>query len=59
MGGLFAGRFRSSLIEADGYLLNCQPDIELNRVRASMVGVPGDYPGSRCRANPLGGPDRL
>ena len=41
-GGLFEGRFRSSLIEADGYLLACQRYIELNPVRASMVSAPGD-----------------
>jgi putative transposase len=41
-GGLFAGRFLSSLIEADGYLLACQRYIELNPVRAAMVDAPGD-----------------
>ena len=42
-GGLFEGRFRSSLIEADGYLLACQRYIELNPVRAGMVDVSADY----------------
>ena len=32
-GGLFEGRFRSSLIEADGYLLACQRYIEQNPVQ--------------------------
>ena len=36
-GGWFEGRFRSSLIEADRYLLACQRYIELNAVRAAMV----------------------
>ena len=53
-GGLFEGRFRSSLIEADGYLLACQRYIELNPVRAAMVAAPGDYPWSSYRANALG-----
>jgi putative transposase len=56
-GGLFEGRFRSSLIEADGYLLACQRYIELNPVRTSMVSAPGDYPWSSYRANALGGSD--
>jgi putative transposase len=54
-GGLFEGRFRSSLIEADAYLLACQRYIELNPVRASMVPAPGAYPWSSYRANALGG----
>jgi len=58
-GGLFEGRYRSSLIEADGYLLACQRYIELNPVRAGMVQAPGDYPWSSYRANALGGADPL
>ena len=53
-GGLFEGRFRSSLIDADGYLLCCQRYIELNPVRAGMVEAPGDYPWSSYRANAHG-----
>lgn len=45
-GGLFEGRYRSALIEADRYLLACYRYIELNPVRASMVVAPGDYPWS-------------
>jgi len=56
-GGLFEGRFRSSLIEADTYLLACQRYIELNPVRASMVSAPGEYPWSSYRANALGASD--
>jgi len=56
-GGLFEGRFRSSLIDADAYLFACQRYIELNPVRAAMVGAPGEYPWSSYRANALGGPD--
>ena len=58
-GGLFEGRFRSSLIEADTYLLACQRYIELNPVRASMVSVPGDYRWSSHRANALGRQDSM
>jgi putative transposase len=54
-GGLFEGRFRSSLIEAEVYLLACQRYIELNPVRASMVRAPGEYPWSSYRANALSG----
>ncbi len=57
--GLFEGRFRSSLIEADTYLLACQRYIELNPVRASMVSVPGDYRWSSHRANALGRQDSV
>jgi hypothetical protein len=57
--GLFEGRFRSSLIEADTYLLACQRYIELNPVRASMVSVPGDYRWSSHRANALGCQDSV
>jgi len=56
-GGLFEGRFRSSLVEADAYLLACQRYIELNPVRALMVRAPGAYPWSSYRANALGGTD--
>jgi putative transposase len=56
---LFEGRFRSSLIEADTYLLTCQRYIELNPVRASMVSAPGDYRWSSHRANALGRQDSV
>lgn len=56
-GGLFEGRFRSSVIEADGYLLACMRYIELNPVRAAMVTAPGDYRWSSYRANALGEAD--
>ena len=58
-GGLFEGRFRSSLIEADGYLLTCQRYIELNPVRAGMVEAPADYRWSSYRANALGDADAV
>jgi putative transposase len=58
-GGLFEGRFRSSLLEADAYLLACQRYIELNPVRAKLVAAPGDYRWSSYRVNALGAPDAL
>jgi putative transposase len=56
-GPLFEGRFRSALIEADGYLRACQPYIELNPVRAGMVAAPGECPRSSYRANAPGHSD--
>ena len=47
-GTLFDGRFRSSVIEANTYLLACQRYIELNPLRAGMVEAPGDYPFSNA-----------
>jgi len=56
-GPLFEGRFRSSIIEGDTYLLACQRYIELNPVRARMVDSPADYPWSSYGANALGHKD--
>jgi putative transposase len=53
-GTLFEGRFRSSLIEGDRYLLACQRYIEINPVRAELVVDLGEYPWSSYRANALG-----
>jgi putative transposase len=50
-GTLWEGRFKSSLVQQDGYLLKCQRYIELNPVRAGMVLHPGDYPWSSYRAS--------
>lgn len=45
-GTLWEGRYRSSLIEAERYLLACMVYMDLNPVRAGMVNAPGDYPWS-------------
>jgi len=45
-GTLWEGRYRSTLIQADRYLLACMVYIDLNPVRARMVAQPGDYPWS-------------
>ncbi|WPL15244.1 Transposase [Thiorhodovibrio winogradskyi] len=58
-GTLWDSRYKSSLIQADIYLLRCQRYIELNPVRADMVRDPGEYPWSSYRANGLGASDPL
>ncbi len=42
-GTLWEGRHKSSLIDADNYLLRCYRYIEMNPVRAGMVTKPDDY----------------
>ena len=42
-GTLFEGRFKSCLVQENGYFLNCLRYIELNPVRAGMVVDPGAY----------------
>lgn len=53
-GTLWDSRYKSSLIQADTYLLTCQRYIELNPVRAAMVEDPADYRWSSYRAHALG-----
>jgi len=50
-GTLFEGRFRSSLVQSERYLLACMRYIELNPVRAHMVDQAEDYPWSSYRHN--------
>lgn len=42
-GTLWEGRFRSSIIDSERYLLICYRYIELNPVRLGLVAHPGDY----------------
>ncbi|MBV5305137.1 MAG: transposase [Desulfobulbaceae bacterium] len=42
-GSLWEGRYKSSPIQADEYLLACCRYIELNPVRAGLVDLPGQY----------------
>ena len=42
-GTLWEGRFKSSLVQTEAYLLACYTYIELNPVRAGMVKHPGHY----------------
>ena len=58
-GTLWEGRFRSCLTQEDAYLLACQRYIELNPVRAGMVGHPAEYRWSSYRANAQGEHDAL
>ncbi|MDD2760077.1 MAG: transposase [Methylomonas sp.] len=50
-GTLFEGRFKSSLVDSELYLLTCMRYIELNPVRAGMVADPGQYPWSSFRTH--------
>jgi putative transposase len=45
-GSLWEGRFKSSLIDSEGYLLTCHRYIELNPVRAGLADHPAAYPWS-------------
>src|SRR5574338_807382 len=58
-GTLWDSRYKSSLVQADAYLLRCQRYIELNPVRAAMVDDPVHYRWSSYRANGLGEADPL
>jgi len=58
-GTLWEGRFRSCLIQEDSYLLVSQRYVELNPVRAGMVGHPAEYRWSSYRANAQGEADEL
>jgi putative transposase len=42
-GSLWEGRFKSSLVDSERYVLACYRYIELNPVRAGMVRLPSDY----------------
>jgi len=53
-GTLWEGRFKSSLVDSEKYLLTCMRYIELNPVRASMVMHPGEYPWSSYASNAMG-----
>ncbi|MDD5031089.1 MAG: transposase [Rhodoferax sp.] len=45
-GTLWEGRYKSTLIQTDRYLLACMAYIDLNPVRAGLVTQPQDYPWS-------------
>ena len=48
-GTLWEGRYKSSLVQSDAYLLACCRYIELNPVRARIVVAPDAYRWSSCR----------
>jgi putative transposase len=58
-GTLWEGRFRSSIVQEQGYLLRCYRYIELNPVRAGMVRHPRDYRWSSYSTNGEGHMSRL
>ena len=53
-GTLWEGRYKSSLIQSEAYLLACMRYIELNPVRAGLCPDPAHYRWSSYRANALG-----
>ena len=53
-GTLWEGRYKSTLIDTEKYLLTCHRYIELNPVRARMVDAPSEYCWSSHRHNALG-----
>ncbi len=56
-GALWDSRYKSSVVQADTYLLTCQRYIELNPVRAALVGDPAHYRWTSYRHNALGAAD--
>ena len=58
-GTLWEGRYRSTLIDRDRYLLACMAYIDLNPVRAGLVSDPKDYPWSSHGHHVGLRPDRL
>lgn len=48
-GTLWEGRYKSTLIQSERYLLVCMAYIDLNPVRAGLVGDPAEYPWSSHR----------
>jgi len=53
-GTLWEGRFKSSLIDKEAYFLTCLYYIEMNPVRAGIVGSPGSYRWSSYRNRAFG-----
>ena len=58
-GTLWEGRHKSSLIDAEKYLLTCYRYIEMNPVRANMVNHPGDYRWSSYRHHATWSPSSI
>jgi len=53
-GSLWEGRYHSCLVDSIDYVFVCYRYVELNPVRAGMVGDPGHYPWSSHAANAQG-----
>jgi putative transposase len=58
-GSLWEGRFRSSIVDSETYLLRCHRYIEMNPVRAGMVEQPSQYRWSSYRTNAEGLPSAI
>ena len=58
-GSIWEGRYKSSLIHNEQYMLTCMRYIELNPVRANMVDAPSMYRWSSYRANAEGESNHL
>jgi putative transposase len=58
-GTLWEGRYRSTLIQTDRYLLACMAYLDLNPVRAGLVSQPSDYLWSSYRYYAGLGADKL
>ena len=58
-GTLWEGRYKSAIVDSDSYFFTLCRYIELNPVRANMVGHPGEYLWSSFGASAHGKPDRL
>ena len=58
-GTLWEGRYKSTVVDADNYLLTVYRYIELNPVRAEMVNHAADYPWPSYRGNAMGKPIQL
>lgn len=58
-GGLFEGRYRSTIIDSERYWFRCMRYVELNPVRAGLVEHPHHYRWSSHRSHALGIKDRL
>jgi len=58
-GTVWDGRYKTCLVQTEGYFLTCQRYIELNPVRAGMVRFPGNYKWSSYRSNAEGRYDAL
>ena len=54
---LWDGRYKSSLVQAETYLLLCHRYIELNPVPVGMAADPAHYRWSSCRSTALGESD--
>ena len=53
-GTLWEGRYKSTLVDSEGYFLLVSRYIELNPVRANMVTHPAEYPWSSYQHNAIG-----